>query len=120
MSHVVTPRCMDCRYTDCVEVCPVQCFYEVTEPVAMLIIDPDTCIDCQLCVPECPINAIYADTEVPEHYAAYGGDFARELVPLGTNIQEKVGPLPTAVDLAGIHERETTAGWTSVEPGGAA
>ena len=65
MPHVVVGRCVDCRYTDCCTVCPVDCFYEVENP-AMLVIDPDTCIDCELCVPECPINAVYPESEVPE------------------------------------------------------
>ena len=51
MTHVVTGRCVDCRYTDCCTVCPVECFYETKDP-AMLVIDPDTCIDCELCVPD--------------------------------------------------------------------
>ena len=63
MTYVVTEDCIKCKYTDCVEVCPVDCFHEGPE---MLVIDPDECIDCALCVPECPIDAIYADDEVPE------------------------------------------------------
>jgi ferredoxin len=118
MPHVITARCMDCRYTDCVEVCPVECFYEVEDP-AMLVIDPDTCIDCQLCVPECPVNAIYADSEVPEHYQDWI-EFNRDLFALGTNITKKKGPLPAALDLDGVRQRETTADWPSVEPGAAA
>ena len=118
MTHVITARCRDCRYTDCVEVCPVECFYEVEDP-AMLVIDPDTCIDCQLCVPECPVNAIYADSEVPEHYQEWI-EFNRELFAVGTNLTQKKDSLPTAVDLGEIHEREATAGWSSVEPGEAA
>ena len=68
MTHVVTGRCVDCRYTDCCTVCPVDCFWETKDP-AMLVIDPETCIDCELCVPECPINAIYTESELPECYA---------------------------------------------------
>ena len=65
MAHVVTERCVDCRYTDCCAVCPVDCFYE-TESPAMLVIDPDTCIDCGLCIPECPIQAIWTEDELPD------------------------------------------------------
>ena len=65
MTHIVTERCVDCRYTDCCTVCPVDCFYE-TESPAMLVIDPDTCIDCELCVPECPIQAIWPEDELPD------------------------------------------------------
>ena len=62
MTYVVTESCIKCKYTDCVELCPVDCFYEGPE---FLVIDPDECIDCGLCVPECPIDAIYADDELP-------------------------------------------------------
>ena len=114
MTHVVTARCMDCRYTDCCEVCPVECFYEIKDP-AMLVIDPETCIDCMQCVPECPVNAIYADTEVPEHYAEWT-EFNKALFAAGEKINKKVDALPTAVPLEEIHKREQTAGWTSAEP----
>ena len=56
MTFVVTESCIKCKYTDCVEVCPVDCFHEGPN---MLVIDPDECIDCTLCEPECPIDAIY-------------------------------------------------------------
>lgn len=62
MSYVVTENCIKCKYTDCVEVCPVDCFHEGSN---MLVIDPDECIDCGLCEPECPINAIFADIDIP-------------------------------------------------------
>lgn len=62
MTYVVTDNCIKCKYTDCVEVCPVDCFHEGPN---MLVIDPDECIDCTLCVPECPINAIYAEDDLP-------------------------------------------------------
>ena len=63
MAYVVTENCIRCKYTDCVEVCPVDCFHEGPN---MLVIDPDECIDCTLCVPECPVNAIYAEDDLPE------------------------------------------------------
>jgi len=63
MTYVVTDRCIRCKYMDCVEVCPVDCFHE---GVNMLVIDPAECIDCGLCVPECPVEAIFADGDVPE------------------------------------------------------
>ncbi|HBP0979081.1 ferredoxin family protein [Comamonas sp. Y6] len=59
MTHVVTENCIRCKYMDCVEVCPVDCFYEGEN---MLAIDPDECIDCAVCVPECSANAIFPDT----------------------------------------------------------
>lgn len=63
MTYVVTESCIKCKYTDCVEVCPVDCFHEGPN---FLVIDPDECIDCTLCVPECPVDAIYAEDDVPE------------------------------------------------------
>lgn len=68
MTFVVTDKCIKCKYTDCVEVCPVDCFREGPN---MLVIDPDECIDCNLCVPECPIDAIYAEDDLPENKKEY-------------------------------------------------
>ena len=63
MAYVVTESCIECKYTDCVDVCPVDCFKEGAN---FLVIDPDECIDCTLCVAECPVNAIFPEDEVPE------------------------------------------------------
>lgn len=63
MTFVVTDNCIKCKYTDCVEVCPVDCFHEGPN---MLVIDPEECIDCALCEPECPIEAIVPEDDVPE------------------------------------------------------
>lgn len=63
MTFVVTESCIRCKYMDCVEVCPVDCFREGPN---MLAIDPDECIDCNLCVPECPVDAIFPEDELPE------------------------------------------------------
>ena len=63
MAYVVTESCIKCKYTDCVDVCPVDCFREGPN---MLVIDPDECIDCTLCVPECPVEAIFAEDDVPD------------------------------------------------------
>ncbi len=60
MTFVITEACIKCKYMDCVEVCPVDCFYEGEN---MLVIHPDECIDCGVCVPECPVEAIRPDTE---------------------------------------------------------
>ena len=62
MTFVVTESCIKCKYTDCVDVCPVDCFREGPN---FLTIDPDECIDCAVCIPECPVNAIYAEEDVP-------------------------------------------------------
>ncbi|MCM8594527.1 ferredoxin FdxA [Accumulibacter sp.] len=63
MTYVVTENCIRCKFTDCVDVCPVDCFHEGPN---FLVIDPDECIDCTLCVPECPAEAIFAEDDVPE------------------------------------------------------
>ena len=63
MTHVVVSGCVDCKYQECVAVCPVECFREAP---TYLVIDPDECIDCGACIPECPVEAIFADTDVPE------------------------------------------------------
>jgi len=78
MTYVVTENCIKCKYTDCVEVCPVDCFHEGPN---FLVIDPEECIDCTLCVPECPINAIYADDDLPEdqqEFLALNEELAKE------------------------------------------
>jgi NAD-dependent dihydropyrimidine dehydrogenase PreA subunit len=62
MTHVVSENCIKCKYTDCVDVCPVDCFREGPN---MLVIDPDECIDCAVCIPECPANAIFAEEDLP-------------------------------------------------------
>ena len=63
MTFVVTESCIKCKLTDCVEVCPVDCFHEGPN---MLVIDPDECIDCTLCEPECPVEAIFSEDELPD------------------------------------------------------
>lgn len=68
MTFVVGENCIKCKYTDCVDVCPVDCFYEGPN---MLVIHPDECIDCALCEPECPVDAIYAEDELPESQAEF-------------------------------------------------
>jgi ferredoxin len=74
MTYVVTDLCIKCKYTDCVEVCPVDCFYEGEN---MLVINPDECIDCGVCEPECPAEAIVPDTEgSAEKWAELNRDFS--------------------------------------------
>ena len=63
MTFVVTENCIKCKYTDCVEVCPVDCFHEGPN---FLVIDPEECIDCTLCEPECPAEAIFLEDDIPE------------------------------------------------------
>ncbi len=68
MTYVVCEPCIKCKYTDCVDVCPVDCF---VEGVNFLAINADECIDCGACVPECPTEAIFEETEVPEKWSEY-------------------------------------------------
>lgn len=68
MPFIVTESCIKCKYTDCVEVCPVDCFHEGPN---MLVIDPDECIDCTLCEPECPVEAIMAEDDVPDNMQGF-------------------------------------------------
>lgn len=92
MPHVVCEPCLDCRYTDCVAVCPVDCFHEAER---ILYIDPDVCIDCAVCVPECPVEAIFPDTDVPAQWSSYIELNTLEAVrhPI---ITETKDPLPSA------------------------
>ncbi len=68
MTFVVTEQCIKCKYTDCVEVCPVDCFYEGPN---FLVINPDECIDCGLCEPECPVKAIVSEDDLPADQAEF-------------------------------------------------
>ena len=89
MTHVVAEPCFNCKYTDCVVVCPMDCFYEGE---SMLFIHPDECIDCGACVPECPVNAIFLDDNLPgawKEYQALNAEMALKC----PNICEKKTPL---------------------------
>ena len=68
MTHVVCEPCSGCKYTDCVVVCPVECFYEGDQ---MLYIHPEECIDCEACVPECPVEEIFHEDNVPDEWKSY-------------------------------------------------
>jgi ferredoxin len=77
MTYVVSESCIKCKYTDCVEVCPVDCFHAGPN---FLVIDPDECIDCTLCVAECPVEAIYAEDDLPEnqrHFIALNAELSK-------------------------------------------
>jgi ferredoxin len=97
MAHVVTSKCQNCKFTDCVEVCPVACFYEMDNQV---VIHPEDCIDCTACVAECPVEAIYAEADVPAEFqpnVEFNGIEARRIKDSGHDaIVKKKDPLPTA------------------------
>jgi len=97
MPHIVTSKCSGCKFTQCVEVCPVTCFYELDKQV---VIHPDECIDCAACVEECPVEAIYAQDDVPPAYQSdieFNAVQAKRLKESGqAAIAEKKDPLPTA------------------------
>ena len=97
MTFVVTDVCIKCKYTDCVEVCPVDCFYEGEN---MLVINPDECIDCGVCEPECPIEAILPDTDDnAEQWLEVNKKFSEGLWP---NITEKKDPMDSAEDMKDV------------------
>ena len=100
MAFVVADGCIRCKYTDCVEVCPVDdCFREGPN---FLVIDPVTCIDCGLCVPECPAEAIFALDDLPEDQKEYIAINA-ELAPLWPGINSSIDPLEDADDWVDVH-----------------
>ena len=87
MTYVVTENCIKCKYTDCVDVCPVDCFREGPN---FLVIDPDECIDCTLCEPECPVEAIFSEDEVPEgqeHFLELNAELSQQW-PVITEMQD--------------------------------
>ena len=90
MTYIVNDKCIKCKLMDCVEVCPVDCFYEGPN---MLVINPAECIDCALCEPECPIDAIYSEDEVPDDQIKYI-ELNAELCMEWPNIVEQKDPLP--------------------------
>lgn len=92
MTFVVTENCIRCKYTDCVDVCPVDCFHEGPN---FLVIDPDECIDCTLCEPECPVHAIYSEDEVPADQQQFI-QLNAELAKVWPSITEVKSPLEEA------------------------
>jgi ferredoxin len=100
MTFVVLEDCIRCKHTDCVEVCPVDCFYEGPN---FLVINPDECIDCALCEPECPIDAIRAEDEVPDGqigFVALNAELSQH--PNWTRITKKQDALPDHADWKGV------------------
>jgi len=98
MTYVVTENCIRCKYTDCVDACPVEAFHEGPN---FLMIDPDECIDCDVCVPECPAEAIFAEDDLPpeqEKFIKINAEMAKQC-PV---ITEKKDPLPDADEWNGV------------------
>jgi len=101
MAYVVTESCIRCKYTDCVDVCPVDCFREGPN---FLAIDPDECIDCTLCVAECPVEAIFAEDDVPpdqQSFIALNAELAKLWPPI---IERKPAP-PDADEWAEVKDK---------------
>ncbi|MDD3353253.1 ferredoxin FdxA [Zoogloea sp.] len=101
MAYVVTENCIRCKYTDCVDVCPVDCFREGPN---FLVIDPDECIDCTLCVAECPAEAIFAEDDVPadqQAFIALNAELAAKWVP----IVERKDPPSDADQWRGVKDK---------------
>ena len=99
MTYVVTDNCIKCKYTDCVSVCPVDCFYEGEN---MLVIHPDECIDCGVCEPECPADAIKPDTEPGlESWLKLNAEYA----PAWPNLTARRDPLPEAKEMDGVPDK---------------
>ncbi len=101
MTFVVTEQCIRCKYTDCVEVCPVDCFHEGPN---FLVIDPEVCIDCALCVPECPVEAIFEERDLPEEMKEYVEINAR-LALEWPEISDKKDPLPESDAWADVPDK---------------
>ncbi|PQA89785.1 ferredoxin FdxA [Hyphococcus luteus] len=100
MTFVVTDNCILCKYTDCVAVCPVDCFYEGEN---MLAIHPDECIDCGACVPECPAEAIFPDihTAIEPQWIQLNRKYSEKW----PNITQRKSPMPNAVALNGVPDK---------------
>ncbi len=98
MAYVVTDACIRCKYTDCVEVCPVDCFYEGE---TMLAINPDECIDCGVCEPECPIEAIQPESENNIKWLELNREYSQKW----PNITVKKAPLPEAEEFKDVKDK---------------
>ncbi|MGQ0594187.1 MAG: ferredoxin FdxA [Gammaproteobacteria bacterium] len=103
MTFVVTESCIKCKYTDCVEVCPVDCFHEGPN---MLVIDPDECIDCTLCEPECPVDAILSEDDLSEAQRHYL-DLNAELAKLWPVLNERKPPPADADEWKDVKDKLT-------------
>jgi len=98
MSYYVTDNCIKCKHTDCVAVCPVDCFYEADN---FLAINPDECIDCGVCEPECPVNAIVSESVLSGEEREKWDEINRRVSDWNVNIVDQKDPLPDAKDWDG-------------------
>lgn len=101
MTFIVADNCVKCKHTDCVEVCPVDCFYEGPN---FLVIHPDECIDCALCEPECPVDAIFSEDEIPDGQEVYL-ELNAELAEVWPNITEKKDAPTDAEEWDGVENK---------------
>ena len=101
MTYVVAEPCIKCKYGDCVSVCPVDAFHEGPN---FMVIDPEECIDCSLCVDECPAAAIFDEADLPEEYARYA-TLNAELTKVWPLIKDKPEPLPDADQWVEVKEK---------------
>ena len=103
MTFVVTEACIQCKYTDCVQVCPVDCFVEGPN---FLAIDPTACIDCGVCIPECPVEAIFADDDLPEDQKHFL-EINAQLVASGLwpSITSQKAPLPSHEEYKSVKQK---------------
>jgi ferredoxin len=102
MTHIVAEPCIKCKYTDCVDVCPVDCFREGENT---LVIDPDECIDCGACVPECPTEAIFAEEDLPEKWEDYI-EYNTKMSAEWPEITEQKEALPDADEWKGVEDKK--------------
>ena len=101
MTYVVTEACIRCKYTDCVDVCPVDCFHEGPN---FLVIDPEECIDCTLCVAECPAEAIFAEDDLPEDQRKFTA-LNEELSKLWPVLTSTKDPFPDADEWKDVKDK---------------
>ena len=103
MSYIVTQHCVDCKYTDCVTVCPVDAFHEGER---MVYINPDTCVNCDACVPACPVEAIFSEENLPARYQEWI-EINKEGSTKYPIINQKKDPLPSAKNLEALKELDS-------------
>lgn len=104
MTYIVTQHCVDCKYTDCVAVCPVDAFHEGDR---ILYINPDTCVNCDACVPACPVEAIFSEENLPSKFSAYIA-INKDGADAHPVINQKKDPLPSAKPLDELKKLDGT------------